>query len=43
MRARSFDVARYEALKEQVGGGARYGVAARDAIVLRQQHVTHVH
>uniref|UniRef100_A0A0D9Z4E2 Calcium uniporter protein C-terminal domain-containing protein n=1 Tax=Oryza glumipatula TaxID=40148 RepID=A0A0D9Z4E2_9ORYZ len=27
MRARSFDVARYEALKEQVGGGARYGAA----------------
>uniref|UniRef100_A0A0E0CXK4 Calcium uniporter protein C-terminal domain-containing protein n=1 Tax=Oryza meridionalis TaxID=40149 RepID=A0A0E0CXK4_9ORYZ len=47
MRARRFDVARYEALKEQVGGGARYGacsgVAVRDAIVLRQQHVTHVH
>ncbi|KAL5210248.1 hypothetical protein ABZP36_005871 [Zizania latifolia] len=53
MRARRFDVARYEALKQQqVVGLGRYGCsgaaahgdwADRDAVVFRQQHVTHVH
>uniref|UniRef100_J3LLP2 Calcium uniporter protein C-terminal domain-containing protein n=1 Tax=Oryza brachyantha TaxID=4533 RepID=J3LLP2_ORYBR len=49
MRARRFDVARYEALKRQMVGRNACSVAAahgdcteRDAVVFRQ-HVTHVH
>ncbi|KAL5218192.1 hypothetical protein ABZP36_018876 [Zizania latifolia] len=52
MRTRRFDVARYEALKQQqqvVGRHGCSGAAAhddfddRDAVVFRQQHVTHIH
>uniref|UniRef100_A0A0D9VRL2 Calcium uniporter protein C-terminal domain-containing protein n=1 Tax=Leersia perrieri TaxID=77586 RepID=A0A0D9VRL2_9ORYZ len=50
MRARRFDVGRYEALKQQVGerygrcaGVAAYGDSAESDAVMFRQHVTHVH